>query len=61
MNMAIDMVDIDISKVEEISKIKNEPKWMTDFRVNAFKKFLELPNPHFGPELKIDFSIIRIK
>lgn len=56
--MAIDMVDIDISKVEEISKIKNEPKWMTDFRVNAFKKFLELPNPHFGPELKIDFSII---
>ena len=56
--MAVNMVDIDISKVKEISKIKNEPKWMTDFRVKSFKKFLELSNPNFGPELKIDFSII---
>lgn len=56
--MAVDMVDIDISKVEQISKIKNEPKWMTEFRIKSFKKFLELPNPNFGPELKIDFSII---
>ena len=56
--MAIDMVDINISKVEEISKIKNEPKWMTEFRIKSFQKFLELPNPYFGPELKIDFSII---
>ena len=36
--MAINVVDIDVSKVEQISKIKNEPKWMTDFRVNAYKK-----------------------
>ena len=56
--MAVDMVDIDISKVEQISKIKKEPKWMTEFRIKSFKKFLELPNPNFGPELKIDFSII---
>lgn len=56
--MPVDMVDIDISKVEQISRIKNEPKWMTEFRVKSFKKFLERPNPSFGPELKIDFSII---
>ena len=56
--MAINVVDIDVSKVEQISKIKNEPKWMTEFRINAYKKFIELKNPIFGPEIKLDFSII---
>ena len=46
------------AKVKEISKIKKEPKWMTDFRVNSFKKFMELDNPNFGPSLNIDFSNI---
>ena len=45
-------------KIREISKIKNEPKWMLEFRINAYKKFLEFPNPDFGPELKIDFKSI---
>ena len=35
---------IDEEKVIEISKIKNEPKWMTDFRVESYKKFVELKN-----------------
>ena len=56
--MAINVVDIDVSKVEQISKIKKEPKWMTEFRVSAYKKFVELKNPIFGPEIKLDFSII---
>jgi len=56
--MAVDIIDINVSKVEEISKIKKEPKWMTEFRINAFKKFSELSNPCFGPELKIDFTTI---
>lgn len=47
-----------IEKVKEISKIKKEPKWMIDFRLNSYKKFIELGNPNFGPELKIDFSDI---
>lgn len=46
------------SKVIEISKIKNEPQWMTDFRVNAYEKFEELSNPSFGPELTINFDDI---
>ncbi len=46
------------AKIREISKIKQEPKWMLDFRINAYKKFLELSNPTFGPELKIDFKKI---
>lgn len=46
------------SKIKEISKIKKEPKWMLDFRLKAFEKFEELPNPIFGPELTIDFDDI---
>lgn len=45
-------------KVIEISKTKKEPKWMIDFRLMAFEKFMQLPNPNFGPELKIDFDDI---
>ncbi len=44
--------------IKEISKIKNEPKWMLDFRLKSLEKFLELNNPSFGPELKIDFKDI---
>ena len=49
---------LDKNKIIEISSIKNEPKWMKDFRINSFKKFIELKNPNFGPELKIDFDDI---
>ena len=44
--------------IKEISKIKKEPKWMLDFRLKSLEKFLELNNPNFGPELKIDFNDI---
>ena len=46
------MNDLGLSqkKIREISKIKGEPKWMLDFRINAYKKFLELSNPTFGPK-----------
>ena len=40
----------------DISKQKKEPKWMTDFRLKSFEKFLELPNPDFGPTINIDFD-----
>ncbi len=44
--------------IKEISKQKNEPKWMLDFRLKSFEKFEELSNPIFGPEIKIDFDSI---
>ena len=44
--------------VRKISDIKNEPKWMTDFRLEALKSFFELDNPSFGPVVDIDFSKI---
>ncbi len=37
--------------VREISKYKNEPKWMLDFRLKSYKKFMELKNPKWGPDL----------
>ncbi|MDO4962597.1 MAG: Fe-S cluster assembly protein SufB [bacterium] len=49
---------IDRQKIIEISKIKKEPKWMLDFRLKSYEKFKELPNPSFGPELKINFDDI---
>ncbi|MDD2392344.1 MAG: Fe-S cluster assembly protein SufB [Bacilli bacterium] len=49
---------LDSKKVREISKIKNEPKWMLDFRLNALKHFDETSNPSFGPEINIDFDEI---
>ena len=52
------MKSLDLEKVKEISKIKREPKWMCDFRQTAYKKFVELKNPSFGPKLNIDFDII---
>lgn len=44
--------------VIELSKKKNEPEWMLNFRLKAFAKFQELDNPTFGPKIDIDFSKI---
>ena len=41
-----------------LSKNKNEPEWMLQFRLLAYQKFLELDNPNFGPTLNIDFNKI---
>ena len=49
---------LDEKKIIEISKIKKEPEWMTNFRINSYKTFIETPNPNFGPELKINFDLI---
>ncbi|MBQ6489007.1 MAG: Fe-S cluster assembly protein SufB [Solobacterium sp.] len=41
----------------QISKIKGEPEWMTEFRVNAFHVFEKMPMPKWGPDLsEIDFQ-----
>jgi len=42
----------------DLSKSKKEPKWMLDFRLKSFAKFMELDNPDFGPEIKLDFETI---
>jgi len=49
---------LNVDTVKEISKIKDEPKWMTDFRVKSYEYFKESDQPNFGPKLDIDFDII---
>ena len=44
--------------VIDLSKKKNEPDWMLEFRLKSFKKFKELDQPSFGPKLDIDFDNI---
>ena len=38
--------------VLEISKIKNEPEWMREFRLKAYDAFVKMKNPDFGPSLE---------
>lgn len=42
----------------DLSKKKNEPDWMLEFRLKSYEKFCELDNPKFGPKIDIDFSNI---
>ena len=37
--------------VRAISKAKNEPEWMLEYRLESYKNFLDIPNPDFGPDL----------
>lgn len=37
--------------IRNISKEKNEPSWVLDFRLKALKAYYELPNPNWGPDI----------
>jgi Fe-S cluster assembly protein SufB len=50
---------LDRSIVEEISKMKGEPQWMTDYRLKALSVFEKKPLPTWGGDLsQIDFQDI---
>lgn len=42
----------------DLSKKKNEPIWMQEFRLKAYKCFEKMPNPNFGPRIDLDFNKI---
>ncbi len=43
--------------VREISRLKNEPEWMLEFRLKSYKAFTEMAMPSFGPDLSfLDFD-----
>ena len=46
------------SVIRAISKEKNEPEWMLDFRLKSYEKFLEIKMPSWGPDLnsEVDFD-----
>lgn len=37
--------------IRSISRHKNEPAWMLEFRLKSYHKFLEIKNPTWGPDL----------
>ena len=50
---------IDPEIVAMISKHKNEPEWMLEFRLKALESFLEKPTPQWGGDLSdMDFDDI---
>ncbi|MEG0618070.1 MAG: Fe-S cluster assembly protein SufB, partial [Bacilli bacterium] len=54
----VENLGLNEDKIREISKIKNEPLWMLEFRLNSYRTFCDLTNPLFGPDLNIDFDNI---
>lgn len=44
--------------IQNISTIKEEPKWMLNFRLNSFDYFTQCEEPNFGPQLDIDYNSI---
>ena len=50
---------LNLDVVKNISKIKNEPEWMRDFRLKSYGAFEKLPMPNFGPKILIVFIIIK--
>lgn len=50
---------LDEEKIRQISKIKNEPEWMLEKRLQAYRIFLEKKMPAWGADLSdIDFENI---
>jgi Fe-S cluster assembly protein SufB len=48
---------LDAEIVREISRVKNEPEWMSEFRLRSYEIFLQKGLPSWGPDLSgIDFD-----
>ena len=42
---------LDEEVVRQISAMKEEPEWMLEFRLKAYRHYLERPMPGWGPDL----------
>jgi len=49
---------LNIDVIKDISRIKKEPSWMTDFRLKSYDAFNKISMPTFGPKIDIDFNEI---
>jgi Fe-S cluster assembly protein SufB len=46
--------------VREISRMKEEPEWMLDFRLKSLRQFFKMENPNWGGDLSdLDFNDIQ--
>ena len=42
---------LDVEIVKDISRMKKEPEWMTDFRLRSLEAFYAKPMPNWGSEV----------
>lgn len=49
---------LDEEKIKKISRLKKEPKWMLDYRLDSYKKFKNSKSPSFGPSIKLNLDDI---
>ncbi len=42
---------LDEEVIRQISAIKGEPEWMLEYRLKAYRHFIERPMPNWGPDL----------
>lgn len=55
----MEIVGINKDNIQTISNIKQEDKWVLDYRLDSYHKFCNLEMPSFGPDLNdIDFEKI---
>ena len=54
----MEIVGIDTNKIKMISNYKNEDEWVTNYRLESYKKFNDISMPDFGPQYDIDFDKI---
>ncbi len=54
----MEIIGIDSNKIKKISSYKEEDEWVTNYRLESYKKFKEISMPDFGPQYDIDFNKI---
>ncbi len=52
----MEIVGLNEEKVREISKIKEENKWVLDYRLKGYESFVKQDMPSFGPEINLNFD-----
>ena len=52
----MEIVGLNKEKVKEISNIKDEDKWVLDYRLKGYDSFVSQKLPEFGPEINLNFD-----
>lgn len=54
----MEVVGLSSEKIKQISNYKQEKKWILDYRLDSYKKFMDFSMPKFGPEINLNFDDI---
>ena len=54
----MEIVGLDLNKIENVSRFKGEDDWVLEYRKKAFDLFQTMPLPNFGPKIDLDFNKI---